>query len=102
MTTSRLFVGSLSYISTIDTLRAAAEKYGAVEKVAIPRLANGRSRGFAFIECVTVEDARRIAEGLNDSSLDGITIRCVAALPRTGTPAPERERCTWTKSVEAE
>ncbi len=47
----KLFVGSLSYSTTEDSLRSFFEQAGTVESVAIiiDKL-SGRSKGFAFVE----------------------------------------------------
>ena len=80
----KLFVGSLSWNTTDDGLRAAFAAFGDVEeaKVIMDR-DTGRSRGFGF---VTMDDdgAQRAMDELNGADLDGRTIAVNEARERTG------------------
>jgi cold-inducible RNA-binding protein len=56
----KLYVGNLSFHTTIDDLQAAFEPFGAVADVAlISDRVTGRSRGFAFVTMGTGPKARR-------------------------------------------
>ncbi len=80
----RLYVGNLAFQTTEDTLRAAFEADG--RKVADVQLMldrdTGRSRGFAFVEMVSDEDAQKAIGALNGQPLDGRPLRVNEAQDR--------------------
>lgn len=71
----RLFVGSLSWNTDDDGLRAAFERFGAVEdaKVITDR-ETGRSRGFGFVTFEDEAAAQAAIQEMNNSELDGRTL----------------------------
>ena len=78
----KLYVGSLSYDTTEDTLRDAFSKAGTVESAAIiTDKISGRSKGFGFIEMSTDEEAQKAIEMFNEKELDGRTIIVNEARP---------------------
>jgi hypothetical protein len=90
--TTRLYIGNLSYDTVEDTLRDVFGGEGrAVRDVAIIKdRDSGRSRGFAFVEMETPEDAQRAVAELDGHEVDGRRIRVSEARdrpPRTGGPA---------------
>jgi RNA recognition motif-containing protein len=73
----KLFVGNLPYSTTEDSLR---EIFGAdgrnVSRVTIVTDRDtGRSRGFAFVEMATDEEAQAAVSALNGTDFDGRTLR---------------------------
>lgn len=69
---NKLFVGSLAWATTGDSLRAAFEKAGKVTEANIVMdKATGRSRGFGFVTMETEEDAKKAVDELNGTELDG-------------------------------
>ena len=79
----RIYVGNLSYRTSEDGLESAFTAYGAVDNVAIVMdRQTGRSRGFAFVEMSTDEEAAAAIEGLNGMELDGRTLTVNEARPR--------------------
>lgn len=78
----KLFVGSLSYSTTEDSLRTFFEQAGTVESVAIiiDKL-SGRSKGFAFVEMSSEDEAQKAVEMCNGKELDGRTIVVDEAKP---------------------
>ncbi|MBI3114498.1 MAG: RNA-binding protein [Candidatus Harrisonbacteria bacterium] len=71
----RLFVGSLSYNTTQDALRDAFAQAGTVESATIIMdKMTGRSKGFAFVEMSSDEEAQKAIEMLNGKELDGRTL----------------------------
>jgi cold-inducible RNA-binding protein len=86
----KLYVGSLSYSSTEDTLKEAFSQAGTVESAAvIIDKMSGRSKGFGFVEMATDEEAEKAIEMWNGKELDGRAIvvneaRPMEARPRTG------------------
>jgi RNA recognition motif-containing protein len=80
----KLYVGSLSYDTTEETLEAAFSQAGTVESATvIADKETGRARGFGFVEMETDEGAKKAIEMLNNTMLDGRTIIVNEARPRT-------------------
>ena len=78
----KLFVGSLSYSTTEDGLRSFFEQAGQVESVAIiTDKLSGRSKGFAFVEMASEDEAQKAVEMCNGKELDGRTIVVDEARP---------------------
>ena len=82
-----LFVGSLAYATTDDTLKAHFEQIGEVEraKVATDR-ETGRSRGFGFVTFVNEDDNQKAIDELNGKDLDGREINVSLARPKEDRP----------------
>ncbi len=76
----KLFVGGLAWATTDDTLRTAFSKFGEITdaKVVSDR-DTGRSRGFGFVTFESEESSERARAEMNDSTLDGRTIRVDSA-----------------------
>ncbi len=80
---TRLFVGNLSYQTTEEELRQLFSGVAKVTSVSlISERDSGRSKGFAFVEMATPEDAQKAIDELNGKSLGGRTIRVDLARPR--------------------
>lgn len=86
-----LFVGSLAYATTDDTLKEFFAAIGEVEraKVATDR-DTGRSRGFGFVTYVNDDDNQKAIDQLNGKELDGRTINVNLARPKEDRPAGDR------------
>lgn len=85
---AKLFVGSLSYNATDQTLADAFAQAGTVvsAKVIIDRM-TGRSKGFGFVEMSSDEEAKKAMDMWNGKELDGRTLIVNEARPmepRTG------------------
>jgi len=79
-----LYVGNLSYDTTEDTLRTLFAEYGEIETAnLITDRYTGRSRGFAFVEFATQEEADAAMEALNGRPVDGRELRVDKAKPRS-------------------
>ncbi len=79
----KLFVGNLNYRTTDETLFDAFSAIGNVESAAvITDRETGRSRGFGFVEMASDEDAQAAIQQLDNTDLDGRTIRVAEANPR--------------------
>ena len=84
----KLYIGSLSYDTTDESLRNAFSQAGAVESAAVLMdKMSGRSRGFGFVEMANDEDAQKAIEMWNGKELDGRTIIVNEARPMTDRPA---------------
>lgn len=86
----RLFVGSLAYATTDETLNAYFATIGPVAsaKVIMDR-DRGLSKGFGFVEYENEDDAKKAIEQLNDTELDGRKISVNEARPREERPRRE-------------
>ena len=63
---TKLYVGNLSFRTTSDELREAFSAVGTVESATvIEDRETGRSRGFAFVEMATPEQATAAIEAFN-------------------------------------
>ncbi len=80
---TRLFVGNLSYQTTEDDLRRLFAGAGNVASVTIvTERDSGRSKGFAFVEMATPEEAQKAINDLNGTALRDRTLRIDFARPR--------------------
>ncbi|KAJ8277190.1 hypothetical protein GJAV_G00072390 [Gymnothorax javanicus] len=66
-----LVVNNLAYSATEDTLQSSFEK---AISIRIPQN-NGRPKGFAFVEFESEEDAKEALDTMNNSEIEGRTIR---------------------------
>lgn len=81
--TNKLFVGNLSWNTTDDSLKAFFAEAGTVLSArVITDRATGRSRGFAFVEMSTPEEAQKAVEELNGKPLDGRPVNVSEAKPQ--------------------
>lgn len=93
MSKKNLFIGSLAYGTTDDSLKAFFEQIGEVEyaKVMTDR-DTGRSRGFGFVTFVNEDDNAKAVAELDGKELDGRAINVSEARPREERPAGDRPR----------
>ena len=79
---NKLYVGSLSYDTTDDSLKELFSKAGKVESATvITDKFSGRSKGFGFVEMSSDEEAKKAVEMFNGKELDGRTIIVDEAKP---------------------
>jgi len=79
----KLFVGSLAWATTDDTLNAHFASAGTVASAkVITDRESGRSRGFGFVEFEDDAEGQKAIDTLNNSELDGRTITVSEARPR--------------------
>ncbi|KAM3288460.1 glycine-rich RNA-binding protein 2, mitochondrial [Capsicum chacoense] len=84
MSSSKLFVGGISWNTNDHTLQEAFSKYGeVVEARVIYDRESGRSRGFGFVTFNSAEDASAAIQALDQQELDGRRIRVNVANDRT-------------------
>jgi len=80
---TKLFVGSLSWDTTDDTLKTFFATVGTVVSAkVITDKYTGKSRGFGFVEMSTDEEAKKAIEELNGKDLDGRAIVVNEAKPQ--------------------
>lgn len=82
----KLYVGNLSYETTEEDLRKSFEAFGTVDSVAVVTdKYTGKSKGFAFVEMGSREEAQAAMNALNGSQVGDRTLKVDEARPR-----PER------------
>lgn len=87
MASQNLFVGSLAYATTDDTLKAHFEQIGPVTSArVITDRESGRSKGFGFVEMENDDDNQKAVDQLNGKELDGRTINVSLARPKEDRP----------------
>ena len=79
----KLYVGNLPYSATEQSLREAFSASGTVDSVAlITDRDTGQSKGFAFVEMATDQEAHAATQAMNGQMLDGRQIKVNEAKPR--------------------
>ena len=92
MSQSKLFVGNLSYQTGENDLQDYFAQAGAVTAVNLMLdKMTGRSRGFAFVEYSSPEEAQRAIEQFHDKDFQGRKITVNIARPREDRP-PRQDR----------
>jgi RNA recognition motif-containing protein len=96
---TKLYVGNLSFRTTSEELRDAFAAVGTVESASvIEDRETGRSRGFAFVEMATPEEATAAIEAFNGKDFGGRNLTVNEAKPRTdcaGGAASRLRRWPW-------
>jgi RNA recognition motif-containing protein len=83
MNQNRLFVGNLSYQTMENDLQEYFAQAGAVTSVNLMLdKVTGKSRGFAFIEFATPEEAAKAVEQFHNKEFQGRTLTVNVARPR--------------------
>lgn len=78
-----IFVGNLDFAATDSSVRSMFEQYGTVDRVnLVTDRDTGRSRGFAFVEMSSTEEADRAIAALNGADLDGRAMNVNEARPK--------------------
>lgn len=87
MAQQNLFIGSLAYATTDDSLKAHFEQIGEVESArVITDRDSGRSKGFGFVQFVNADDNQKAIDQLDGKELDGRAISVGLARPKEDRP----------------
>lgn len=87
MQKQNLFIGSLAYATTDDSLKAFFETIGEVERASVATdRETGRSRGFGFVTFADEANNQKAVDELDGKDLDGRTINVSLARPREDRP----------------
>lgn len=87
MAQQNLFIGSLAYATTDDSLKAHFEQIGPVVSArVITDRDSGRSKGFGFVEFENEADNQKAVDQLNGKELDGREINVSLARPKEDRP----------------
>jgi RNA recognition motif-containing protein len=85
-----LFIGSLAYATTDDSLKAFFEELGEVTSArVVTDRETGRSRGFGFVEYADEANNQKAVDQLNGKELDGRAINVSLARPKEDRPRRE-------------
>lgn len=83
MSTTKLYVGNISFNTSTQELEQSFAEYGSVQSVnIIEDRDTGRSRGFGFVEMSSKEEMQNAISALNGKELDGRTLTVNEARPR--------------------
>ena len=81
----KLYIGNLQWKTTEEDLKELFSNYGTVTSATIINdRETGRSRGFAFVEMRSEEEAIKAMKGLNDKELGGRNLKVNEARERSG------------------
>lgn len=84
---ANLFIGSLAYATTDDSLKAFFETVGEVESArVITDRETGRSKGFGFVQFTDEANNDKAVDQLNGKELDGRAIAVSIARPKEDRP----------------
>jgi RNA recognition motif-containing protein len=84
---SKLFVGSLAWATTDDSLRDFFAEAGTVVSASVIKdRETNRSKGFGFVEMSSDDEAKAAIDKLNGKDLDGRAIVVNEAKPREDRP----------------
>lgn len=84
---SKLYVGNLSFETTENSLTDLFSQVGKVNSAdLIQDKFTGKSRGFAFVEMSTSEEANKAIEQFHGKDLDGRALTVNIARPREDRP----------------
>lgn len=87
MNQNRLFVGNLSYQTMENDLQDYFSQAGAVTSVNLMMdKVTGKSRGFAFVEFATAEEAGKAVEQFHGKDFQGRALTVNVARPREERP----------------
>jgi RNA recognition motif-containing protein len=83
----KLYVGNLSFDTSETQLRDSFAAFGSVQTVQIIMDRDtGRSKGFAFIEMGSDQEAQAAIDGMNGKMLDGRSLAVNEARPKESRP----------------
>ena len=95
---NKLYVGNISFQVDETALEQAFSAFGKVSSVKIiTDFETGRSKGFAFVEMETADEAQECIQNLNEKELLGRNIRVNVAKERTskGGGSNRRSQSRW-------
>ena len=84
---TKLYVGNLSFNTSTEDLEKMFAEFGTVQSTnIIEDRETGRSRGFAFVELSSKEEAQNAISALNGKDIDGRNLTVNEAKPREDRP----------------
>jgi len=92
LSTTKLYVGNLSWETTDNTLETVFSSSGSVDSAEVMKRNDGRSRGWGVVEMSSEEDAQNAIQKMNGAVIDERTVRVEYAKARGAAPAARRQR----------
>ena len=84
---TKLYVGNVPFSTTSQDLQTLFAQHGTVASVElISDKFTGRSRGFAFVEMATPEEAQKVIQALNGFAIEGRNLTVNEARPKEDRP----------------
>ncbi|HUN58014.1 MAG TPA: RNA-binding protein [Candidatus Binataceae bacterium] len=88
MSDRRLYAGNLNFDLDDDSLRELFARFGGVERAEVMKDRwTGLSRGFAFVDMMTAEDAEAAINELDGAEVMGRVLKVALAKPRESSGA---------------
>lgn len=86
-----IYVGNLPFTVTEDELKNMFSEFGEIASANIINdRYSGQSKGFGFVEMTSQEEAEKAINALNNSDVQGRSIKVSEARPRRDTPRDSR------------
>jgi RNA recognition motif-containing protein len=77
-----VYISNLSYERDRNGVRSLFSRYGTIESIKIiVEPSTNQSRGMAFVEMLSIEEATAAIAGLNQQQIDGRTVKANYAIP---------------------
>lgn len=80
---STVYISNLSYERDRNGLKSLFSKFGTIKFIKIiVEPATNQSRGMAFVEMASIEEAQKAIDSLNQTVIDGRTVKANFAIPQ--------------------
>jgi RNA recognition motif-containing protein len=98
---STVYISNLSYQRDRNGLKSMFSKFGRIKNIKIVVEPNtNQSRGMAFIEMASNDEAKRAIETLNQQIVDGRTVKASWAIPQRVVAPNKAEKKTSEKDLD--
>lgn len=87
-----IYLSNLSYERDRNGIRSLVSRYGKIKSIKIiVEPSTNQSRGMAFVEMASVDEAKAAIEGLNQQRIDGRLLKANFAVPLKEEARPKKE-----------
>lgn len=98
---STVYISNLSYERDRNGLKSMFSRFGIIKNIKIVvEPSTNQSRGMAFVEMATVEQALKAIEALNQKVFDGRTVKANWAIPQRNAPPTKEAKKKIEKDLE--
>ncbi len=99
--TTTVYISNLSYERDRNGLKSMFSRFGIIKNIKIVvEPSTNQSRGMAFVEMATVEQASKAIEALNQKTFDGRTVKANWAIPQRNAPPTKEAKKKIEKDLE--
>ena len=99
--TTTVYISNLSYERDRNGLKSMFSRFGIIKNIKIVvEPSTNQSRGMAFVEMATVEQATKAIEALNQKVFDGRTVKANWAIPQRNAPLSKDTKKKIEKDLE--